>query len=45
MRIRRVSPLDGVFRIKVYEQTGRIVWSDEPRLIGMDVNHLGAEAG
>jgi signal transduction histidine kinase len=24
----------GVFRIKVYDRTGRIVWSDEPRLLG-----------
>ena len=27
--------LPGVFRVKVYDGTGRIVWSDEPRLIGM----------
>ena len=26
--------LPGVFRIKVYDRTGRIVWSDEPRLMG-----------
>lgn len=27
--------LPGVFRIKAYDTTGRIVWSNEPRLIGM----------
>ncbi len=27
--------LPGVFRIKVYDRTGRIIWSDEPRLIGV----------
>lgn len=27
--------LPEVFRIKVYDKTGRIVWSDEPRLIGL----------
>ena len=26
--------LPGVFRIKVYDRTGRIIWSNEPRLIG-----------
>ena len=26
--------LPGIFRIKVYDRTGRLVWSDEPRLIG-----------
>ncbi len=26
--------LPGAFRIKVFDRTGRIVWSDEPRLIG-----------
>ena len=30
-----VADLPGVFRIKVYDRTGRIVWSNEPRLIGM----------
>ena len=30
-----VVDLPGVFRIKVYDRTGRIVWSNEPRLIGM----------
>ncbi len=27
--------LPGVFRIKVFDRAGRIVWSDEPRLIGL----------
>lgn len=27
--------LPEVFRIKVFDSTGRIVWSDEPRLVGM----------
>lgn len=27
--------LPGVIRIKVYDKTGRIIWADEPRLIGM----------
>ena len=30
-----VADLPGVFRIKMYDRTGRIVWSNEPRLIGM----------
>jgi hypothetical protein len=29
-----VPELPAVFRIKVYDRAGRIVWSDEPRLIG-----------
>ena len=24
----------GIFRVKVFDQSGRVVWSDEPRLIG-----------
>ncbi|MBI2528724.1 MAG: PAS domain-containing protein [Candidatus Rokubacteria bacterium] len=27
--------LPGVFRIKAYDRTGRIIWSNEPRLIGL----------
>jgi PAS domain S-box-containing protein len=27
--------LPGIFRVKAYDTTGRIVWSNEPRLIGM----------
>ena len=27
--------LPGVFRIKVFDRTGRIIWSNEPRLIGL----------
>ena len=26
--------LPGIFRLKVFDRTGRIIWSDEPRLIG-----------
>lgn len=27
--------LTGIFRVKVFDRTGRIVWSNEPRLIGL----------
>jgi PAS domain S-box-containing protein len=29
-----MAELPGVFRVKVYDREGRIVWSDEPRLVG-----------
>jgi PAS domain-containing protein len=31
---RFLRELPGVVRLKVYDRTGRVVWSDEPRLIG-----------
>jgi len=30
-----IEELPGVFRLKVFDATGHIVWSNEPRLIGM----------
>ena len=30
-----IEGLPGVFRLKAFDRTGRIVWSNEPRLIGM----------
>ena len=40
--------LPGVFRIKVFDVTGRIIWSNEPRLIGLafpDSPYLRAALG
>lgn len=43
-----VRELPGIFRIKVFDRTGRIVWSDEPRLVGQafpDNPHLARSLG